>query len=339
MENVLVTGCSFTQDDYEPIVYKPIKSDPLISWPHLINPDWNIVNVALSGISNQEMIERAIDAITAGDIKKRNFSVSSSHQFDRVIVGLTQWGRIKTPKYTVNLDLFFSLRYNPLIHNKDNHFIHVDAIRKYFIPGNGYNIKEFVREMNNSKAEERSKWNQGLPFLRNLLFMSSIDHIGKKFVESFIDSTLRSIITLREICHAKKIKLHVFDILEGWDLVAMPSYGVQHETIELDGLKIGRGYDALGQSKEQYNWFQPYMSYYMKRSPLYNNLKKSKTPVDLIRFPFITELADDGKSCCATGPGEEWEKYKLSPLDPHPSQKGYQKIADFFNEHFRDYKI
>ena len=53
MENVLVTGCSFTIDDYKPIIdpYESRLRDKFTSWPHLINPDWKIINIAESGLS------------------------------------------------------------------------------------------------------------------------------------------------------------------------------------------------------------------------------------------------------------------------------------------------
>ena len=305
MENILVTGCSFTDKNYKPLIkdLTPLKK----SWTDYINIDGNIKNVARPGVSNQEMIEFALDEI-----------IKEKENYHRVIVGLTQWGRFKLPDQTLNTTKFFNLRYDPKIHNKDNHFIHVDEIKKYFKPRNGYTLKDFELEMKSSNQNDKWKWKYAHDFLKAKLFFAATGKIEGKFIETIIDSTLRSIIILREICYFKKIKLHVFSILEGWYMVG----------------------DSSEKLKKQYNWIDPYMSFYTKYSPLYRNLKKSKTPVNLIKFPFITELGN-GEPCSATHDdrGIWHENFQLSEIDAHPNEKGYKHIANFFNENFTDYKI
>lgn len=119
-------------------------------------------------------------------------------------------------------------------------------------------------------------------------------------IQTMIDDTLRDIYILHQLCKHRGVQLHVFQMLQ-------PLAGFNKSTNAII-------------TKNMLN------SYYF-------DLLDSTEDIDLIGWPFLNEL------------GGSWFDSSLQSLervgngDAHPNLSGHIKLAEMFNENFKEYKV
>ena len=190
---------------------------------------------------------------------------------DRVIVALSSWLRFSTP------DAFF----HPATYKWYATYSEVREQQK--------SLSKIIKFMDHHKKYYD-------------IYGGIHNNIMNRSIEKLIDSTLRHIWLLYNICKMKNIKLHIFQMLS-------PS--------QLNGK--GKSFILL---------YEKFCHYLINHS-LFSKIDKLKD-VDLIGWPFEHDI---GGNVCDYFLDKQC---RISDLDGHPNEKGHRIIAHWFDINAKD---
>tara|TARA_B100001173_G_C15989577_1_gene548343 strand:+ start:286 stop:1116 length:831 start_codon:yes stop_codon:yes gene_type:complete len=180
-EVAIVTGCSFTLNEYE--IDGLTKNH---SWADYLGFK-KVFNHGRPGMGNRGMLDRVLYFLLTGSVFKMGTheidTSDLSPKVDRIIIALSSWDRFATPY-------------------------------QQFIPSH-YWFREKAYETD-IKSEHASAHKQMMWWHKKYGNPDFSKDFGKSIIINMIDETLKGLLTVAHICEQKKIPLHVFQMLNPW---------------------------------------------------------------------------------------------------------------------------
>lgn len=258
---IIVSGDSFSTVGLKVLIDEEVSiKSPWKIWAEQLSFDDKVINVSRSGIGNDLIIRNAIDAL----LKTSNV--------DRIIIALSQWAR-------------FSIRgreFNPQIFNGVPNNIKDTPYGKRETSICQQDIQALERLTGKEESQIKAIFNTPLS------------------IKTMIDDILRDIYILQQLCKQRRVRLHVFQMLE-----PLAGFNKSTKNAITTNLLNSEYFDIMDISKD----------------------------IDLIGWPFLPSLG--GYYFNKNLSAEE----RVGNGDAHPNQHGHIKLAEMFNENYKEYKV